>query len=198
MVGTAHQRMATDAAAGGLLGAGWGVLARIFMRCLATEPAFSWSATLAILGLSAVLGAGLGAVRGARRRGGRRWWLAVPVPGLLLFAGPGALLLPALAAGLVAGRVGGRWVRRAVVVAGAAGALALLGVSGAAGPVSDPYVLDPPGPVALVPGLVLFAVAALLVGLGASTWTGPWVTPPQPPAPTEEADLTRSRDDARR
>jgi hypothetical protein len=80
---------------GGLLaGAVWGVVARGFMRLLADDPHFSWSGTLAIVGMAAVSGACVGLVRGARVTGRSRWWRLAAVPAVLLFAGPGSLLLP--------------------------------------------------------------------------------------------------------
>jgi hypothetical protein len=87
------------AATGLLLGVGWGVVARVWMRLIATEPAFSWAGTLMILGLAGVAGLLLGIVHAARRREGSRWWrlLALPVP--LLFAGAGLPLLPAVVVG---------------------------------------------------------------------------------------------------
>jgi hypothetical protein len=88
--------MARAAVVGALLGAGWGVLARVWMRLVSTEPGFSWSGTLAIVGLAALLGLGVGVSAAARRRQGAwRWLRAGVLPGLLLFAGPGMVLLPA-------------------------------------------------------------------------------------------------------
>jgi hypothetical protein len=81
--------------AGLVLGAAWGALARVYMRLVSTNPEFSWSGTLAILGVAAVFGGTLGLVHAARLRGGRAWWRLAVLPGLLLFAGPGALLFPA-------------------------------------------------------------------------------------------------------
>ncbi len=66
------------AALGFALGATWGVLARVWMRLISTEPEFSWVGTLSIVGLAAVLGAGVGVgrmprdVRAARRGGPSR------------------------------------------------------------------------------------------------------------------------------
>ena len=80
---------------GGLVaGAVWGVAARGFMRLLSDDPQFSWSGTLAIVGLAAVTGACVGLVHGARVTGRSRWWRLAAVPGLLLFLGPGSLLVP--------------------------------------------------------------------------------------------------------
>ena len=48
-------RLARGAALGFALGAGWGVLARVWMRLITTDPEFSWAGTLMIVGLSACL-----------------------------------------------------------------------------------------------------------------------------------------------
>ena len=87
------------AAAGFALGAGWGVLARIWMRLISTEPEFSWAGTLMIIGFSALLGLGVGVVHAARRSGRSGWWTLAVVPGLVLFLSPGLLLAPAFLLG---------------------------------------------------------------------------------------------------
>ena len=86
--------MLRSVAAGLAAGVVWGVVARGFMRLLTTDPAFSWSGTLFILGLSAVAGLAWGLVRGARRTGRSPWWRLAALPMLLLFFGPGIVLLP--------------------------------------------------------------------------------------------------------
>ena len=81
-------------AAGMLGGALWGVVARVFMRLLSDDPQFSWEGTLGIVGVAALAGASVGLVHAARVTGRSRWWRLAALPGLLLFAGPGSLLLP--------------------------------------------------------------------------------------------------------
>jgi hypothetical protein len=81
--------------AGLLGGLGWGVVARLFMRLLTDEPHFSWEGTLGILGIATVAGACVGLVHAARVSGRSGWWRLAVLPALLLFAGPGSLLLPA-------------------------------------------------------------------------------------------------------
>ena len=85
------------AAACGLgLGAGWGVLARVWMRMISTEPEFSWSGTLLILGFAAVAGLGLGLLHGARAGQRSRWWrLTVLVALPIVTLGQGAVFTPA-------------------------------------------------------------------------------------------------------
>lgn len=92
--------MPRAAAAGALLGAGWGVLARAWMRLVSTEPEFSWPGTLAVVGAAAILGAGVGlAAVGRRRRDGWRWLGLAVAPGMVIFAGQGAPFLPAFVVG---------------------------------------------------------------------------------------------------
>jgi len=103
------------------LGAAWGVVARAWMRLVSTEPEFSWSGTLMIVGLSGVLGLLIGLSWRARHATGRRQWFRLLfVPGLLLFAGQGAPLAPGL---LVAGPL----LRRPGLLARMGTALALFG-----------------------------------------------------------------------
>ena len=83
------------------LGAAWGAVARAWMRLVSTSPEFSWSGTLMIVGLSAVLGTLVGLSWRARHATGwRRWFRLLFVPGLILFAGQGLPLAPGF---LVAG-----------------------------------------------------------------------------------------------
>ena len=92
-------RTARYAAMGFALGAGWGVLARVWMRLISTSPEFTWAGTLSIVLTAAVIGLALGVVHAARRRGGSRWWrlLALSVP--VLFLSPGIVLFPAAVIG---------------------------------------------------------------------------------------------------
>lgn len=83
------------------LGAAWGAVARAWMRLVSTSPEFSWSGTVMIVGLSAVLGMLVGVSWRARHATGRRrWFRLLFVPGLILFAGQGLPLAPGF---LVAG-----------------------------------------------------------------------------------------------
>ena len=81
------------------LGTAWGVLARVWMRLVTTDPEFSWAGTLSIVVLSAVLGAGVGVVDAARRTDRSSWWTLAIAPGCLLFLSPGMVLAPCFAIG---------------------------------------------------------------------------------------------------
>ena len=113
------------AALGLALGAAWGVLARVWMRLISTDPTFSWSGTLFIVGPAALLGAGVGLVDAALRTGRSGWWRLAVLPGLLLLLGPGTLLAPSFLMGGLAWPPHRKWLR-------ALGALVLVGsVAGA-------------------------------------------------------------------
>jgi hypothetical protein len=93
------------ALAGAVLGLGWGVAARAWMRLIATDPEFSCSGTGYILGACTVVGLLLGAAEASRRRGAMGWWRATGASALLLGVGAGMIVLPtALLGGLAAGR----------------------------------------------------------------------------------------------
>lgn len=95
---------------GAVAGLAWGITARLFMRLLTTDPAFTWSGTLAILLVASVVGALVGAVRSRRHSGGSPWWRLLGLPFVLLFTAAGATLLPGVA-GVVAILDTRRWVR---------------------------------------------------------------------------------------
>lgn len=103
---TSWRPVLRSAMTGAALGAVWGALARAWMRMVSTDPEFSWSGTLGIVGFAAVFGALVGIASAARRqRGWRRALRWAVLPGLVLFAGPGLPLLPAF---VVAGPLAGR------------------------------------------------------------------------------------------
>ena len=87
-------RLLRASVAGALLGAGWGAVARGFMRLLTTQPEFSWEGTLFIVGIFVVAGALVGLVHGARTGGRSPWWRLAGLPALLVFFGQGLVLLP--------------------------------------------------------------------------------------------------------
>lgn len=151
--------MVRAAAAGLALGAGWGVLARVWMRMISTTPEFSWSGTLLIIGFSALAGLGLGLVHGARSRHRSRWWrLAVVLALPIVSAAQGVVFAPAFWLGgfAFAGR-GPRVVR---------GVLALV----ATGPVWLIWATSDPVERSLVPAPTF--VLGLLVLMTGVAWGG--------------------------
>lgn len=88
----------------------WGLVARGFMRLLATAPEFTWAGTLAIVGTASVVGGLVALVRLARQSGRTRWWRLLGLPFVLLFAAAGSLLLPGVA-GVVMLLDRRRWLR---------------------------------------------------------------------------------------
>ncbi|HET7719309.1 MAG TPA: hypothetical protein VFK43_05025 [Acidimicrobiales bacterium] len=95
--------------AGLLAGVGYGALLRLWMRFVTTEPEFSWSGTLFIVGAFAILGTSAGIVTAGRRRGWRGLLVATRTVGIALslgcFGGAGIVMLPTIVpAGLAIGR----------------------------------------------------------------------------------------------
>ena len=140
----------------------WGAAARAFMRLLTTSPEFSWSGTLFILGVGALAGACIGVVHAARVDGRSGWWRLAALPALILFAGPGMVLLPA-AVGMAAVLRGGRVARTlgAVVVAGSPLVVVLSDESLG---VTRPQLV----------GLVLMVLSAVPLGWGIGEAVGRW------------------------
>lgn len=171
--------MARAAALGGVLGAGWGVLARGWMRLVSTEPEFSWAGTLMIVGFAALLGAGVGVSAAARGgtgwRRGARWAVA---PGMLIFAGQGAPFLPAFV-------VGGLLLRRHHPLARLAAVVAVVGPAGVlwwTGRVDQTTMLSMPARVQ-VSLLVGMPVLATLLALAGNLVWGPRARVAQSPSP---------------
>jgi hypothetical protein len=162
---------------GALVGAGlgllWGVGVRVFMRLISDNPGFSWAGTLFILGLSALMGIGLGTVAAAKAAGARRWWLLALLPGLLLLAGQGMPFIPSFVLG------GLLFTRRHVVlravgaVAIASGALVLWSLVR----LNEETMLSLPTPV-LVRGLVTFTLLSVAMAAGASVLWRRWAPRP--------------------
>ena len=147
---------------GAALGLVWGVVARVFMRLLTTDPGFSWSGTLFILGLATVSGACLGLVHAARVAERSQWWRLAALPALALFAGPGMVLAPA-AIGMAMVLRGGRLVRvlGAVVVTGSPLVAVLSAETTGATPTQ-------------VAGLALMVLSAAPLGWGVAEAVGRW------------------------
>ena len=90
-----------QAAAGFVIGAGWGVAARVWMRLISTDPDFSWSGTLGIIMFAALAGLGLGLVSGARAGGRRSAWRLAALLAFPIVAAPQGIVafLPAFLLG---------------------------------------------------------------------------------------------------
>jgi hypothetical protein len=155
--------MLLGAGRGVVLGLAWGLSARIWMRAISNAPEFSWTGTLLILGLAAWLGLGSGLLAAARRGGRKPWWALLGAPGILLFAGPGMVMLPAFLFGGLAFSAHARAWR-------------LVGWLAVAAPVALIFALS--ANEVATDDLLLFAVgggAMLSVGLallGAPLWAG--------------------------
>ena len=149
-----------------LLGVGWGIAARVWMRLVSTVPDFSWTGTLFIVGLAALAGGCLGLVHAARRRGGSRWWRVAALPSLLLFVGPGVPLLPAYLLG------GWAWgSRRVPAVFRALAVLPLVGLPFYGWSTSDWTVQQLVSPYAAIGGFLVLEVALAAAG---AVFFRPW------------------------
>jgi hypothetical protein len=130
-----------------------------------------------IVGLSAVLGLGVGGVDAARRTGRTGFWTLAVVPGLLLFMSPGMLLAPAFLLGGLASGARGRLARVVglLAVAGSVGA----GVWAGLGDITVTYVV----------GYVALALA--LAWASSLVWQRSARTPPEPAATRAESPADR-------
>lgn len=152
-------------ARGVVVGLGWGVLARLFMRLVSTEPAFSWAGTLMIVALGVVFWGLVSLVAAARSQGRSRWWRLAGLPSLILFVGQGIVFLPGallVAAGLA---VRTAWQRAALVVSGLGGTYWLLTV------VDDERFLAPRTQAL---GYAIAAICAGMLGVGLYQWLRRW------------------------
>ena len=122
-------RILKSAGVGLLLGAGWGVLARVWMHFLTDDPHFSWAGSLLIVALASMTGLLLGVVHGARVAGRTRWWRLAAVPTVLIFGSPGFVWFPTyIAGGFALSEQGPRWLRAllGVVVVGWTGVVQVM------------------------------------------------------------------------
>ncbi len=120
-VGKGKAVIIRSAGLGFILGVAWGIAARFWMRMISTDPEFSWSGTLMIVGLAGLLGMGVGLIYATRRVGRHQWLGTLLIPGLILFMGPGMLFAPSFALGGFAWRRGaGRRGDRLLQLVGAA------------------------------------------------------------------------------
>jgi hypothetical protein len=87
--------------AGGL-GLAWGVMMRVWMRFVSTDPEFSWSGTGFILGASTAVGLMMGLAWLRRERRGRGWWRLTGLASLLVGGGAGSVMVPSFLLGALA------------------------------------------------------------------------------------------------
>lgn len=134
-------------AVGGLL---WGILMRLWMRFISTDPEFTWSGTGFILAASLLAGLGLGTAYALGRRGHRGWWRLFAAPLILLGAGAGSIMLPGtIIGGLAFGRRSWPTLVRVILATLAiGGTIALVGLTG-----EDGF-----GPIKTAIALAIFAV----------------------------------------
>jgi hypothetical protein len=113
---------------GALGGLAWGILMRLWMRFISTDPEFSWSGTSYILGASLLAGLGLGLAYHLSRKARRGWWRVFGLPVILLGGGAGMIMLPGVVLGAVAfgRRDWPRRVRIALWIVAAGGTIALV------------------------------------------------------------------------
>ena len=109
-----------------LLGILWGVLGRLFMRLVATNPEFSWAGTSMFVAMGAIVFVLTGLSATAMTRGWSRWWRLAALPALFIFVGQGLALLPAAVGTFLAVRVRNVWVRSVALAAGLVGNYLLL------------------------------------------------------------------------
>jgi hypothetical protein len=161
------------AALGALMGAGWGVLARIWMRLISTDPEFSWTGTLLIIGFAALLGGGVGLAAGARLAGRSRWWTLAVLPGLALFLSPGMLLAPSFVLGSLA------YGQRGRILHAVGWTVIGLSIVGSARLV----VVEPEPGTETTPGLVItFLIGFSLMAITLA-WAGSHIWRPRPRSP---------------
>lgn len=104
----------------------WTALARLFMRWVSTQPGFSWAGTLGIGAAALIAFVLTGFVGAVLAKGWSGWWRVAALPGLLVFAGPGMVLLPAAIGAATAARAPRSWLRVTALVVGLGGNYLLL------------------------------------------------------------------------
>jgi hypothetical protein len=112
---TQRRRTWSTIAGGTLLGAAWGIVARIWMRYISEDPEFTWGGTLSIMVGPTLIGLAMGVVRSRPRP---RWSkLFGCVSPLLIGIGAGIIMLPTIVLAAIAlGRTTMRRWSRALLV----------------------------------------------------------------------------------
>jgi hypothetical protein len=158
-VGTMRTRLGQHPVlTGTVLGFTWGVVMRLWMRYISTNPEFTWAGTGYIIGSATLVGALLGVAVYRRNLGRGNWWRLNGLAVLLLGMAAGGIMMPTvLVGGLALGRR--RWPTwlRATLLVLAFGAQVVF-FAGASG--------DFPR------GRFATGMAAYAVMLGLETWAG--------------------------
>lgn len=141
---------------GAIIGLAWGVVIRLWMRYISTDPEFTWAGTGYIVGAATLVGTLLGVAVYRRSLGKGNWWRLNGLAILALGVAAGGIMMPTvLVGGLAIGRR--RWPTwlRALLLVLAFG-LQVVFFAGASG--------DFP------PGRFATGMAAYAVLLGLETW----------------------------
>jgi hypothetical protein len=162
------------------------VLARIWMRLISGNPEFSWTGTLLIVGLAALLGCGVGLAAQARLTGRSRWWTLAVVPGLVLFLSPGMLLAPSFLVGSLAYAQRGRILR---AVGWTVIALSIVGSALLA-------VLEPEPGAETTPGLVTTFLIGFSLMAVTLAWAGSHVWRPRTRSAPAEGNTAERQSDS--
>lgn len=97
-VGSAWRRML----AGACLGLLWGIGMRAWMRFISTDPEFSWSGTLFIIGATTIAGTLTGLAFHRWQLGKGFWWRLLALSYLPLGTAAGSVMLPSFVVGGIA------------------------------------------------------------------------------------------------
>ncbi len=105
-VGTMRSRLGQHPILTGMvLGFSWGVVIRLWMRYISTDPEFSWSGTGYIVGAATLVGTLLGVAVYRRSLARGNWWRLNGLSVLTLGMAAGAVMIPTvLVGGLAIGR----------------------------------------------------------------------------------------------
>lgn len=153
-------------ALGALSGLVWGIGLRAWMRFITTDPEFTWSGTLFIIGATTVAGAMTGLAYDRWRLGRGNWWRLLGFFFLPLGAGAGSVMVPTFVlGGLALGRRRWPFWWRVLLAAVAIGFQIFFFASGVG---------------ELPPGRELPALSIYSVFIGVETWAFSIIARPLP------------------
>ena len=102
---------------GALLGLMWGIVIRLWMRYISTNPEFTWAGTGYVVGAATLVGTLLGVAAWRYQLGHRRWWRLNGLAILTLGVAAGGVMIPTVVLGGLA--IGRRrwpqWLRAALL-----------------------------------------------------------------------------------